>query len=268
MSKQKIFFITYGTKQFRISAKHIIKLAKKSGFFEECIFYEPKDLSYEFKNEFNYVLSQNKGAGYWVWKHEIINETLKKINNDDIVVYCDAGSSFNYLAKERFFDYIEMLNSSKYGNFRIESDSHHLEKYWTLCETFDYFNLDPESKIGNSPQLEAGEMIFKKNDHTRKYFLEYKQVLKNNQNLITDNYDENTQIDSFRSNRHDQSLFSMLSKIRGCVSIKNETNFIDNPSAQYDSPFLTVRTYGHGYKDRFKYLINYKKKYDTPVFFK
>ena len=28
--------------------------------------------------------------GYWVWKHEIINNTLKELNKNDLVVYCDA----------------------------------------------------------------------------------------------------------------------------------------------------------------------------------
>ena len=268
MSKQKIYFITYGTKEFDIAAKHLIKLANISELFEESIYFKPKDLSSRFKKEHENILSFKRGAGYWIWKHEIIRETLKQINENDIVVYCDSGSSFNYSAKNRFNEYIEMLNSSKYGNFRIECESKYIEKQWTIREIFNYFGVNTNSDIGESIQLEATQIIFKKNNHTMSYFEQYQDILNLNQHLISDKYNSTQQHESFIENRHDQSLFSMLSKINGCVSIPNETHFSKRTSEQFNYPFLAVRTYGHGYKDRFKFLINYKKKYDLPVFFK
>ena len=41
---------------------------------------------------------------------------LKIQKGDNILVYSDSGSSFNYKAKERFKDYIEILNVSNFGN--------------------------------------------------------------------------------------------------------------------------------------------------------
>ena len=55
----------------------------------------------------------------WVWKYDIISQALNKVNKDDLVVYCDSGTSFNFYAKNRFYEYIEMLNDSNYSNFRI-----------------------------------------------------------------------------------------------------------------------------------------------------
>ena len=51
------------------------------------------------------------------------------------------------------------------------------------------------------------------------------------------------------------------------ISLENETNFSSDPTKQYEYPFLSVRTYGHGLKDKLKFKINYQKKYDLPVFF-
>ena len=58
-------------------------------------------------------------------KHHIIEKELAKVQT--FVIYSDAGSSFNYRGVERFNEYIEMLNSSNYGTFRIEGLEQHKE---------------------------------------------------------------------------------------------------------------------------------------------
>ena len=85
--------------------------------------------------------------------------------------------------------------------------------------------------------------------------------------LISDKFNSMEQAEGFIESRHDQSIFSLLSKKRGCISIENETHFSSDPTRQYEYPFLSVRTYGHGLKDKLKFKINYQKKYDLPVFF-
>ena len=110
-------------------------------------------------------------------------------------------------------------------------------------------------------------MIFKKNYDSMEYFKEYIGVIDHDMYLISDKFNSINQAEGFIENRHDQSIFSLLSKIRGCVSIENETNFSSDPTKQYEYPFLSVRTYGHGLKDKLKFKINYQKKYDLPVFF-
>ena len=265
--KQKIFFITYGSSEFNISKKHLINLAKYSNIFDECIDYSFKDLSTDFKKKYSNILNHERGGGYWVWKHEIINNALKELNKNDLVVYCDAGTSFNYHAKKRFFEYIEILNDSKFSNFRIESEEHHIEKYWTTKEIFNFLNIDIDSNIANSTQFEGGHLIFKSNEDSKEYFNEYKKLLDFDENLITDFYNKEKQIDGFNENRHDQSIFSTLSKLYGSEYIKNETKFKNNIEKQYDFPFLSVRRRGHGIKDRLKFAFNYKNVQNTPSYF-
>ena len=264
---QKILFITYGDKDFNISKKHLINLAKKSEIFSQCIAYSYKDLSSDFKKKYSDILSKKRGGGFWIWKYHIIKESLNLVNENDLIVYCDAGTSFNYYAKSRFLEYIEILNSSIYSNFRIESERHHLEKQWTSKELFNYFKINCDSEIGNSVQLEGGHMIFKSNIDTREYLKEYENILNYDQNLITDFYNNKNQYEFFIEGRHDQSIFSMLSKTRGCEKIQNETKFHDRIDEQYEYPFLSVRKRGHGPKDKLKYAINYKNFKNTPNYF-
>ena len=104
-----------------------------------------------------------------MWKPRIIHNALKYLNKNDLLVYTDAGSSFNYYAKKRFFEYVEMLQDSEYGNLRIENPQQFIEKFWTTKEIFNYFNLSNNSDVGNSPQLLGGHLIFKNNKHTENF---------------------------------------------------------------------------------------------------
>ena len=265
--KQKIYFITYGTKNFRVAKSHVINLAKYSGFFENTIGFNRSSLSSNFKNKYSEILKYPRGAGYWIWKHEIICDVLDKIKEGDMVVYSDSGSSFNYFAKKRFYEYIDILNTSEFGNFRIECESIHKENKWTTSELFHYFNIDNKSKIATGTQLEATHMIFKKNKHTHDYMNEYKNLLDYDSKLITDTYNLSGQISAFEENRHDQSIFSLLSKIYGGEVIENETHFLEDKNEQEKYPFLAVRKHGHGLKDSIKFLINHENIKNTPVYF-
>lgn len=263
----KTYFVTYGDNNFRISKNHLIYLAKQSGFFNDSFSFGPKDLSAEFKKKYSEVLNNKRGGGYWIWKHEIIFNLLKNVNDGDVVVYCDAGASININASKRFYEYIEILKSSKHFNLRMEAEKQFLEKFYTIKNIFDYFHINLDSEIANSTQLQAGHMFFEKSKETIDYFLEFKKVLDHDPNCITDIYNQEQKLEGFVENRHDQSIFSILSKYIGSEIIPNETEFRMNKSEQYKYPFLSVRVYKHGLKDKFKYYILRDKKYKDTIYF-
>ncbi len=111
-SKQKVHFITFGTKNFRIAKLHLITLAKESGLFQNVNGFSNSSLNSSFREKYKDILKEPRGAGYWIWKHEIINNSLEELNENDLVVYSDAGSSFNYFAKDKFYSYIDGKYSS------------------------------------------------------------------------------------------------------------------------------------------------------------
>ena len=260
----KIIFLTYGDKKFNTAKKHLCLLANESGFFNNILSMGPKDLDYDFKKKFKKILIKNKGGGYWIWKHRIIQNLLNDISENDLIIYCDAGASLNYKAGKRFNEYIDMINSSKFGNLRMECEPQFKEINYTTKELFSYFKLNTDSDHAKTTQLQAGHMIFKNDKHSRDLLNNYSALLEQDSNLITDYYSTFEQHKKFIENRHDQSIFSLLSKIYGCELIENETEFKHRTSEQYNFPFLSVRTYGHGLKDRVDFLLN-KKKYSKKI---
>jgi|TARA_B110000881_G_C18568719_1_gene514324 hypothetical protein len=240
MNFQKINFLVYGSNEFFIQRKHLVRLAKDSGFFNNIFEYKPKDLKKYKKDRYSKILQEKKGSGFWLWKYLFIKESLSHIENGDILVYSDAGSSFNYNAKEKFYQYLDLLNESETGNLRFRMK--YIENQWTTREIFNFFNLDPYSDYGLSGQFHATHMIFKKNTNLTQMFNHFEELINHDPYLITDKYNQKNQIDDFKDNRSDQSIFSLLSKIHGCVEIPiDETCISEILDQQEIYPFITTR---------------------------
>ena len=186
------------------------------------------------------------------------------MQTSDIIVYCDSGSSFNYHAKNRFLEYIDMLNLSEFDNFRMESKNTIL-KNCGQQKRFSNILMSKDTKVTDTTQLLGGYLLFKNCDHT-KNLLNIFDLLSKDWELITDKYNNN-QIPNFVENRHDQSIWSVLTKKYGGKIIENESYFDENVEKQYQYPFLSVRNYGHGKKDTFKFNLNFKNVKTTPVYF-
>ena len=133
-----------------------------------------------------------------------------------------------------------MLQVSEFGNLRIENPKILLKNIGLQKSFFSYFNVSVDSDIGNSAQLLGGHLLFKKNKHTENFLNEFFKLVDFDQNLITD-FTKKNQIINFKENRHDQSIFSLLTKIFGGVILENETFFESNSLEQKDYPFLSVK---------------------------
>jgi hypothetical protein len=231
---QKIHFISYGDNKYDKAKQRIKQEAIDSAWFDTIKIYEFNDLTNQFKEKYEEILKMNRGGGYWIWKYDIIKQSLDNINDNDILVYCDAGCVINKDDNGRFKEYIEMLNKSNYGI--ISFQMHHIEKKWTTKEIFNYFNITIESNYGNSGQYVGGILIMKKCKHIYDILDIYKKVLENNMYLFTDKYNKEKQINVFKENRHDQSIFSIIRKIYGSIILNDETD-----KKNIKSPFIAMR---------------------------
>jgi hypothetical protein len=92
-----MIFLTFGdgSYSFRCAAKRIALEALKLSIFDKAIFYNFKKLQNEhpnfWKKNRDFILNNRRGAGYWIWKSFIVQEILKKLEEGDLLFYCDAG---------------------------------------------------------------------------------------------------------------------------------------------------------------------------------
>jgi hypothetical protein len=218
----KIYFLTFGNNKYNSALNRIKVEAELMNIFDYIDIYNEDKLKSipEFWNKHKDFIRMNKrGYGYWIWKSFLTQLTLNKMNNNDILIYADAGCEFNILGKSRLLEYINIVNNSQYGILSFQLGSIHLEKRWTKMDLFHYLNC---CSLDNTQQLVGGIYIIMKNDHTIKLVNEWYKICCN-YNLIDDSKCISKNDDIFVEHRHDQSVFSLLRKIHGTDILEDET---------------------------------------------
>ena len=235
----KIHLISYGNKKYELSKKRLEKEAKDTNWFDSITMYSPDDLDEQFVKLFGPILKLKRGAGYWIWKLNIILKKLKEISENDVLVYLDAGCKINIEGKERFDEYIQMLSRSNKGVISFQMS--HTEKVFTIKEILRYFNVESNKTITETGQFMATVCIMKKNKHLMQFMNAQHTVLYRNPLLFTDYYNKN-QASYFKDNRHDQSIFSVTCKIYGSIVLPDETYFKSYGNAKSKKyPFWATR---------------------------
>lgn len=222
-NSNKIYFISYGDNKFINSINRIRKEAESLDFFDKVYCFTEKDFGTDFIEKHGKFVKQNsRGGGYWIWKPYFIKRILEEMNNDDIIVYVDAGSQLNIEGLERLKEYLDIVKESKYGSLAFELP--YIEKNWTKSDIFVHFNVLKDKRITHSWQLMATAFILRKCEHTIKMVNDWYDVMSNYE-LINDSPSIEKNFRDFIENRHDQSIFSIIRKINGTEIITDETCF-------------------------------------------
>lgn len=233
-----IHLITYGNEKFKNSKKRLNIDAKNTGWFDTIKVYSPKDLNYDFLKKYENILNMKRGGGYWIWKYDIINQRLNEINENDILIYIDAGCTLNKKGVKRFNEYINMLDDN---NPIISFQLSHLEYKYTTKEILNYFNVLNNKDITNTGQILNTILIMKKNEKLKNLLNLWNKCLTDNPLLFTDYYNENQNKD-FIDNRHEQSIFSVIRKMNNPLLLKDETWFQPfGNSESLNYPFWATR---------------------------
>lgn len=235
MSNQKIHFISYGNHRFEKSKRRIKKEAEDFQCFDTIKIYSPQDIDHDFYHKFKHVLSQPRLGGYCLWKFYIYLKHMKIMNENDILVYADAGCTINIHGKPRFKEYIDMLNNNENVPI-IGFELNNLpEREWTTNEIYRAFRQN----IDNNNQIMATVMLFKKTRVIENAIQKCLDIIQSDEKLITDHYNNGNKVKrkEFKENRHDQSFFSLMRKEIGYIPLSDETY----PPKNMRYPFWATR---------------------------
>ena len=236
IKNNEIIFFTYGgpAENYYRALKRIENQAKNINVFTKINIYNDKNLidESEFWNKHsNFILNNNRGYGYWIWKPYLNYKIINESNENDIIVYADAGCEININCKEKLNEYVNILKKSDTPIIVFEMPQH-LEKAWTKKDTLIYLDCDTDNII-NTGQIYATWFMYRNCNHTRKIINEWYDICSNNYYLIDDSPSVNSNYPEFIENRHDQSIFSLLCKKYGCIKFNDEI--------KSDDPILPVR---------------------------
>ncbi len=199
--------INYASGEYKKIQQNHANSAYKKGRFDKVICYSPDDLDDDFKQSTKEALEQSKGGGYWIWKPYILKKTLAWADEGDYVFYCDAAAYYvrpiDKLIKSMNRDCVSIMC------FELPF----LEKQWTKQDVFDYFQCN-DKEYTNTNQRLATFILMKNDAMSRRFVDEWYETAVTAPFLFTDSSNrlggENTP--EFVEHRHDQSIFSILSK--------------------------------------------------------
>jgi hypothetical protein len=239
-----ILFISFGgpTQAYHDALNRICNQAKASNMFDKVIGYTEKDLQNDAKfweKHKNFIESNPKGYGYWIWKSYINYKTIQEANDDDIIVYADAGCELQFNNIDRLKYYIEIVKnkSMDLNEFGILGfNGFFLEQKYTKMDTIISVyrgNYD----IYESMQIVATAFIYRKCKNTKNIMsLWYKKSCI--YHLIDDSPSQFENDPLFREHRHDQSLFSLIMKDHGCFTLDYEIGLWQNGISRPGPSFI------------------------------
>lgn len=171
------------------------------------IIFKKNDIDTDFIEKNKSILNCKRGGGYWLWKPYIINETLKKINDNDIIFYVDSKYYFIEPFENLYKDYMKNNDLLVWKN-KPNSPIWYM-KNWCKMDVIHKYNMFNKVFNENAEDCWAGALIIKKNENTTKYIQEWLDMSCIYENIT----DSNSKIENsnlFKEHRHDQSLLSIV----------------------------------------------------------
>jgi hypothetical protein len=213
MSKDsKTTFITFGgeAQNYVDAGKRLKYQAQRLKLFHQTILYTDKDLKTDksFWKQHHEFFTQNKrGYGYWLWKPYFIKKTIETLQNGDILLYLDCGCELGTDKLIQLHHLFEIVKTDKIvGTFT------HYEKDWNKMDLLNTLNMVEHVKQNmGEPQHQAGALLFYICDDVRELVSQW-YLLGCDYHNIDDTPSLSPNMDCFREHRHDQSIFSLLTK--------------------------------------------------------
>lgn len=244
MNTYLTLFYTFKDKDYQNNLNKHLNNYKKLGFKDIFLYTEdclPKDFEWLYKDFFQ---KHRRGYGYWAWKPLVIYDSMKKINDGDMILYHDVGRSC-YPFEIRY----DINNLAKYVKENHDGIGVAVggfpHKQFCKRDAFYYMGCD-EKACWDLPQLSATWSFWEKAELPKKFIMDWIKWSFHEKEIITDTPNKSglPNLPTFDDNRHDQALLTNLLYLYGK----------DNPKIK------PLRANGWE-----KDINNYIKKYDKEL---
>jgi len=202
--------ITFGSHLNYIDAgTRLIKQANDLNVLDSIQLYTVDDLKQDnlfWEKHSDFILKNKRGFGYYLWKPYLIQKTMMNMNDGDILLWVDAGCEIVSNERKYMIKYFEIVKKA-----HILYTFASTEKEWTKMDLIKKMGMN-DNRYLDSPQRAAGLVMFYVCEKTRKFVDEWYEIGNNNYSFIDDTPSVEPNYSSFKEHRHDQSIFSLLTK--------------------------------------------------------
>ena len=205
------FLINYADGRFYESQQLNIKTGLEVAGFDRAIPLNRRSLDPVFCAENRDILSQPRGAGYWLWKPYLIWRVMREqLSEGDVLFYSDSGCHF----VAPIAPVVDILHAQPREKpvllFTLPpSDTN---AAWTKRDCFHFMGLDMPPYPG-LPPIMGSFVLCRKSPFSLAFVQEWLRYAQDRRCLTDEpnvcglpNYPE------FRDHRHDQSILSLLAR--------------------------------------------------------
>ena len=195
--------------------------ARASGLFHSVRVSTPSDLDPQFSARHAEMLARPRGCGYYLWKPAAALAALSHdgVRTGDVLVYVDAGCSFNGTSAADFDQLVQLALSHPSGLVGLQMDDH-LEHDWTKADVFHATGAQHMRHVTHTGQLLGGVWLLRVSTENVALLQRWQDMMSAERyRLLDDSPSEQPNPLSFQEHRHDQSLWSVLRKIAGAAAV-------------------------------------------------
>lgn len=207
----KVNFITFGSHgTFADAVNRIVYQANNLNVFTEINGYTALDLqddNYFISKHAEFINKNRRGFGYWLWKPYLIKKNIDTMEDGDILLYSDSGCELGIQNKEKLLECFDLVKKEKLMATHVAGQ---IEIKWSKKDLVEKIGVD-EEKYLNSLQNQATVILLLVCPETRFLIKEWYDISCDYHN-IDDSPSISPNYDSFIEHRHDQSIFSLLTK--------------------------------------------------------
>lgn len=240
-----IYLVNYATKDMAISQDKCSDSSLKYGV-DKVFNYTPENIDCWFFKTNKDILTQERGAGYWLWKPYVIMKAFNywAIKEGDIIIYADAGVEF-------VGDVNKIIEKMDDDIFLFGNMYNHVD--WCKWDVINCINkndyMDSSYNLIQKKQAQASVIFFRVSKRSKDFireWLAYCQI----PGLIDDSPSKLPNYPTFAEHRHDQAIIT-------CLAIKYNIPLHWWPAMYSDGAFTYEK--GH-YKDSYPVIFHHTRK--------
>jgi hypothetical protein len=138
-------------------------------------FFDHSTLASPFREQHNnFMHSQRRGFGSWIWKPHVIEMALETASPADVVIYLDAEFILNTRGRNRFIGYIDITLDSP-GKM-LSYQNIHTKHRWTKADLAKRLGVLEKPRILSTSQLSSGFILLGKTGSNGDLVRERKKV--------------------------------------------------------------------------------------------
>lgn len=207
--------VAFGTEHFRL-ANQVLRRSARAHGFDHLRIWTPDELrATPFFAANEAILTQPRGAGYWLWKPFILADALANAPDGEAVVYADMGVRF----VSSIAPVVELARATGDivvfdGRGHFEGQAHrNLARAWTKRDCFAALGCD-EPAFHDAPMVDASVVVAVSSPRSRGFVGEWLEACRDAR-ALTDAPSELPNLPEHQGHLHDQAILTILARRHG-----------------------------------------------------